>query len=36
MDKKTKAWVRIVCWILAGMMLVSVATYIIYALVGIF
>ncbi len=34
MNKNTKFWVRILCWILAGTMLISVATTIIYALLS--
>lgn len=34
-NKKTKLWVRLVCWILVGMMLISVATYLIYTLLGL-
>ncbi len=36
MSNKKKNLARIICLILAGMMVISVATYIIYALVGIF
>lgn len=30
--KRSTLWVRLVCWILAGLMTVSVATYLIYAI----
>lgn len=35
MTKKTKNIARIICLILAGMMILSVATYLIYMVVGI-
>ena len=34
MNKNKKLWARVLCWILAGTMLISVATTIIYALIG--
>ena len=37
MKKKTQGfWLRLVCWILAGLMVFSVATTIIWAVLGIF
>lgn len=35
-NKKTKFWVRLLCWILVGMMLISVGTYTIFAIISIF
>ena len=38
MNQKKKAsqlWIRILCWILAGLMVMSVGTYLIYALLGL-
>ena len=35
-NKKTKFFTKLICWILVAMMLVSVATYAIYALLSIF
>lgn len=34
--KDQKMWVRIVCWVLAGLMCVGMLTYVIYAILGIF
>lgn len=34
MNKKQKLGVRLLCWILAGAMLISVVTTVIYALLG--
>ncbi len=31
--KKTKLWVRILCWILAGLMIASMVATVIYAIV---
>ena len=30
---KSKLWVRVVCWVLAGLMLTGVATYLLQLLV---
>lgn len=35
-NKKTRLIVKIVCLILAGLMVLSVGTYILYAIVGMF
>jgi len=32
---KTRFWVRVLCWVLAGMMVITSATYILYMLVGL-
>lgn len=35
-QKKTKFWVKALCWLLVGMMLLSVATYAIFAIIALF
>ena len=35
MKQKNNLWVRILCWFLAVLMLLSVATYAIYAILGL-
>lgn len=35
MKTKQNLWMRIVCWILAILMLLSVSTYAIYAILGL-
>ena len=35
-NKSNNLFTKIVCWILVGMMIISVATYAIYALLSIF
>ena len=32
----SRFWVRLLCWILAGLMLTSTATYFLYLLFGLF
>ena len=37
MKRKTQGfWLRLLCWILAGVMVLSVATTVIWAILGIF
>ena len=35
-NKNSKFFTRLICWVLIAMMLISVATYTIYALLSIF
>ena len=34
-QKKQSFWIRLICWILVGVMLLSVATTVIWAILGI-
>ena len=34
-QEKSRFWVRLLCWILAGMMIISSATYLLYMLFGV-
>lgn len=35
-NNKTKFFTKLICWVLVGMMVISVATYTIYALLSLF
>ncbi len=34
-QQKNTLWVRVICWFLAALMLLSISTYIIYAILGL-
>jgi hypothetical protein len=34
-QQKTRLWARIMCWILAGLMILGGATYVLYAIAGV-